>query len=414
MSAGLITGLPRHGKSLFGVMQAKAELVDGTRYLVTNLPFDVAKLGAYLDSIGCPVTPGMWDRLRILTAEETAEFWLYDPEGEINKAIPLVHIQDRPWRQSSLKKREDIMVPDFSHRQRKDYPGVLFLIDEAHLFFDAHQWQQLGSDMSFFVSQHGHMRTDILLITQHPAKLAKRLRLDLEEWTVVENLGRLKGWKGVTIPGWFRRTTYPGSPDSSTEGVEPDVGRFRLDQSLADCYSTSAGVGLAGRIDTQEKKRGKHWTSWLWYLGIGAAAACVIPLVGLKLFGAAIHAGLGTFFDKSTGAAIKIVSNAPALLPPPGPPAHPPFPAAVPEHPRTVETSSLPAVTGKFLDIGLSLDDGRTLLARDGWRWTPLIDGFYVPGLGRLKWATGRQPGFAPSASHSAFAPSPTSVHSTL
>lgn len=381
MAAGLIVGLPRHGKSYMATVHCKVELVDGTRYVVTNLPLDVKKLGQIIEEVyGVTVEPQMWDRLRILTEEETAEFWLYDPEGEINQGVELIKVTQRPWRQKKLKEREGVMVPDFSHRQRPDYPGVLYIIDEAHLFFDAHHWQEIGNDLSYFVSQHGHMRTDILLVTQHPAKLAKRLKLDLEEWTIVENLGRKKLWGGVTVPGWFQRATYAGKPDDPNPG-EPEIGRFRLDKRLADCYSTSAGVGLSGRVDTQETKRGKHWSKWLVTVGAGAVAAIVIPLFGLQALGSLVHRGLGGYFDAAQGSARNIATNAAPMVATPPPAAAPVF-----TPPRVAPP---PAVTNKVVGVtpwSLMLDDGRVFKKDDGYRWEQVPGGFYVPSIGLCLW----------------------------
>lgn len=386
MSASLIVGLPRHGKSLYGVMQAKAELLDGKRYLVTNLPFDLKKLGEYLETkFNVTVEPQLFDRVRLLTPEETAEFWLYDCEGEIDQAVPLVKVKSRAWRSKRLKEREDILVPDFSHRQRNEYPGVLFLIDEAHLFFDAHHWQEIGTDLSYFVSQHGHMRTDIMLITQHPAKLAKRLKLDLEEWTVVENLGRKKGWLGVTQPGWFQRATYAGKPDDPDPG-QPEKGTFRMEKALADCYSTSAGVGLSGRVDTQEQKRGKHWSRWA-LVGVALAViALILPFGLLTAMGKAINWGLGGYMRSATGIGGRVVTNVVSATPA-APIAAPVKPETLPTHPPALKSEKPSLKVTGCSPWGLALSDGRVLSKLDGWRWQQLPDGVYVEGLGLLRFA---------------------------
>lgn len=306
MSVSLVTGLPRHGKSYYGVLQVIEELRRSKRYVVTNLPLDLKELGAFCDEwIGeVPLSK----RLRILNTNETAEFWLHDPEGDIAKGVTLFKTEDKDWKRAGpVKPHKESVVPDFSARQRDDYPGVLYVIDEAHLFFDSYHWAELGDDMSYFVSQHGHLRTDIILITQHPSKLAKRLKVDLEEFTVVTNLGKQKLAMGVTVPGWFRRQTYPGKPDDTPLPV-PETGHFRLKvETIGKLYSTSAGVGLAGRVDTQEQKRGKHWSKLLVVALAIIIGGIFIPVLCLKAMGKLINASIGGYLGETTKIAPKIV-----------------------------------------------------------------------------------------------------------
>ena len=390
MSVLLVTGLPRHGKSYFGVLQLLEELRRGKRYVCTNLPLDLRELGVFCDKTdGLPVGQGLSERIRLLSPAETSEFWLYDPEGEIVKGVTLFEPQVREWHDeaervgsgvSRLKSRKAVKVPDFRHRQEESYPGVLYIIDEAHLFFDAHAWQSLGTDCSYFISQHGHMRTDILFITQHPGKLAKRLRMDLEEWTVVSNLGRVKGWKGVTVPGWFMRETRAGSPDDPVP-CEAERGHFKLRaETIGKLYSTSAGVGLSGRVDTQEKKRGAHWTKWVWYGGGIALVAVLVPVVGLRLMGSLISGTLGGYMRTVSRAAPVISSNVVASLPVPVPVTVGSGGVVVGgglvEKRRVFLTGATP--------WGLTLSDGRVLLRSDGYRWVQVPGGCVVGGLGEF------------------------------
>lgn len=396
MSCSLVTGLPRHGKSYFGTLQALEELRRSERYVVTNLPLDLKEVGKFCEiADGMPVESRMRGRLRMLTTQETCEFWLYDPEGEIVKGVKLFEPQPREWHRS-LKPRSAIMVPDFSRRQDPDYPGVLYIIDEAHLFFDAHHWQEIGDDASYFISQHGHMRTDILFITQHPGKLAKRLKLDLEEWTAVTNLGRVKGWKGVTLPGWFVRETYAGKPDDPKPG-EPERGRFRLKpDSIGKLYSTSAGVGLSGRVDTQEKKRGKHWSKWAIYGGVGAVLMLLLPIFGLRALGALVHRGVGGYLEGSTGISKRVSGPdnklagalVPSRLPAPAPPAG----AALATPPAPPQ----PLVVG-LSKWGVCLDDGRVLRASEGYRWAEVPGGVAISSIGMCKWKV-QPPASVPTA----------------
>lgn len=392
MSCSLITGLPGHGKSYYGVLQLLEELRRSKRYIVTNLPLDLKELCVFCEE-NFPDDPDVMGRVRLLNAEETGEFWLYDPEGCVIKGLKLWEPEEREWHKS-VKPRAPLQVPDFSRRQEPTYPGTLYIIDEAHIYFDAYAWTTLGTDLSYFISQHRHLRSDVMFISQHPAKLAKRLRLDLEEYTVVTNLGKVKGWSGVTLPGWFMRETFAGKPDDPNPG-EPERGRFRLKaDTIGKLYSTSAGVGLAGRVDTQETKRGKHWSRWVLKVGVGAVLAIVLPFAALKAMGSLVNTGLGSYFG-AAGAGMGVVKNittnasagmvpvqAAAALPPPAAPVR-----SDPVQERRafyVEDVSVVGVAPGML----MLDDGRILSGRDH-KWKQVGAGFAVVGPdvnGILKW----------------------------
>lgn len=391
MSCSLVTGLPRHGKSYYATLQILEELRRSKRYVVTNVPLDLEELSAFCDK-WMPTDPCLTSRVRLLTAQETAEFYLYDPEGCIVKGVKLWEPEQREWHSALKRDRQPILVPNFARRQEPDYPGVFYVIDEAHLFFDAHAWQKIGNDVSFFISQHGHMRTDIMFVTQHPGKLAKRLKVDCEEYTVVTNLGRVKGWKGVTLPGWFMRETYPGNPDDEQRG-EPEKGRFKLKaETIGKLYSTSAGVGLAGRVDTEEKKRGKHWSRWAISLSLGVVGALFLPLIVLKGFGGLLHHSLGGYFGASTG----------TMAPTPGTIiTNPPAPSignrvvnnlssavntAIARTPQVTTTEDPQTCVTGISPWGVCLDDGRTLLRSEGYQWARVPEGVYIAGIGLIKW----------------------------
>jgi len=389
LSVSLITGLPRHGKSYYAVLQCLEELRRSERYVVTNLPLDLAELQSFCDQ-WIEKFVDVSARVRVLSAAETAEFWLYDPGGDICKGNLLFKPEVKEW-QRSLKPRREIYVPDFSSRQHPGYPGCLAVIDEAHIFFDSHHWQEIGTDCSYFISQHGHLRYDIMFITQHPSKLAKRLKVDLEEWTVVTNLGKVKQWQGVTLPGWFMRQTYAGSPDDPQPGI-PETGRFCLKaETVGKLYSTSAGVGLSGRVDTEEKKVGKHWSRAAVVCGVGLVLAIVLPLIALKSMGALVNKGLGGYLGETTGLAKKgaemVGAPASTSAPPSMATALGPrrFPAVMRERPE------LPGITGFVGGLMVCLDNGQNLECKDGYRFTRVPEGVYVEGMGVLKWSKRRK-----------------------
>lgn len=411
----IVCGKPRGGKSYYACVQICEELLRSNRYVVTNLPLDLGELAEFCErEVDGPFNVG--ERVRLLTEEETHKFWLYDPEGEIVKTrsigMPAGKDQVLASGGDCVKPRE-VLVPDFARRQAVDYPGVLYVIDEAHVFFPARNWAGQADVLTYFLSQHGHMRSDVMFVTQHPAKLTKHIRLDAQEYTVCSNLGYEKGFMGVSLPGVFRRSTYLDLPGGTEKPVE--TGTFRLNVAkYGKLYSTSAGVGLSGRVDTQEQRRGKHWSRWA-FAGVGfGLAALVVPFLVLFGVGKGVHAGLSSYMGAATGFTGGVVTNAPASL------------SQTNSNPRTVPTKvfSQPygvgpspldrernaygtrlEASGVYLvgisPVGVALDDGR-VLHKTEFPFMRCSGGVIVQGMGFVPWLPPKrrvavEPGVSPA-----------------
>lgn len=384
----VVCGKPRGGKSLWATMQVAHELRNSSRYVVTNLPLDVPALSEWLESKGSLVD--LRKRLRLLTDEETHHFWLHDVEGEISS---VVDIGAPAGRADVLRpvNPQRVTVPDFSRRQAPDYPGVLYVIDEAHIYFSARNWAGQADVLSFFLSQHGHMRTDVIFISQHPAKLTKHIRLDAGEYVVCSNLGNEKGWLGVSVHGLFRRATYLDLPGGTEKPVE--TGHFRLNvREFGQLYSTSAGVGLSGRVDTQEQKKGRHWRTWV-FAGAGVlVAGLLLPVLIMYGFRNVFRAGVGMFLPSAPAPAVASSSaSAPSTSSAEGSAA--PVRAVVPLAPVVSFSSMLSEgveLTG-VTPAALAFSDGSILWRRDGYFWDSVPGGVLVQGSQFVPWVRARR-----------------------
>lgn len=396
----VICGKPRGGKSLYAVMQLCYELRNTQRFIVTNLPLDLEQVAEWAGKYGISATE-VRRRVRLLSDAETSRFWLFDPEGMITEAVTVKVgdiYQKCKW-ESRGREAEQVVMPDFSSRQHPSYPGVAAFIDEAHIHFGARATLKRSDELTFFLSQHGHLRYDVWFISQHPAKLDKHIRVDAQDWTVVSNLGNVKGWLGVSLPRVFRRATYQNVPGSSQFEKPMETGTFRLNVSeYGVLYSTSAGVGLAGRVDTQETQRGNHWSRWVGGgLGIAAVVA-LVPLLCLKVLGMGIHGGLKSFMDTATGPVSNVVAVAAAPVQPPAVtnrpsaihPLYPIRPSPDDHKERNSYGTRLQAAT-VFLTgispVGLILDDGSIMASSEGYRWARVPGGVLVNGQEFIPWS---------------------------
>jgi len=246
MSIHFISGKPRGGKSLYAVKLVVDELLYGSRCVITNLALRPGDLNAYLQVQHPDRSINLFDRLIILTDDETGVFWTVRPHGV---RVPLLAEAD--WRAGRR--------PDYS--AVKD-AGVFYAIDEVHNFFNSRKWMETGRDVLFYLSQHGKLGDTVICITQHVANVDKQFRSVTQDYTYLRNM--CKERMGLfKLPALFMRKTYLQPATDTSAPME--TGSFRLDVSgLASCYDTAKGVGIHGRsADKSERAKGLHW---MWFV----------------------------------------------------------------------------------------------------------------------------------------------------
>lgn len=235
MAITILTGVPGEGKSMFGSHLLIEELISGSRHIVTNLPLDLEALNA-------------------------AFLERFD-NGCISDRVTMVE--------------DDELKQIFTLKDRYPTEGRLFVLDEAHIAFNARQWQTTGSDVLFYLSQHRKLGDDVIVITQAAGNLDKQFR------SVAQTFVRCRN-HATKRAGLFRgreRFTANYFEDEMMKGEASLVTTYEIDWR-ADCYDTARGVGIAGsNADKGAKRKGIS----IWW-GVAAAVvgvACIgaIPTV---------------------------------------------------------------------------------------------------------------------------------------
>jgi len=298
MGLHVITGKPRGGKSLYALKLVVDELKHGRRPVVGNLALNLPNLCAYLPDVD------VVRRVRILPEEQLGTFYLRrgfseETNGWVDGEAPAASAGCLAW------------IPQIP----KD-SGCLYVLDEAHLYFNAHQWATIGKDCLWYLSQHAKLGDDIIVITQNADMIAKPFRILAQDFSVMTNLAKVRV-AGFAGPANFLRRTFASWP--CVPGGEQETGTFRLQakSGLPDLYNTAAGVGIHDRTQADKGVRAKGIPWW------------VAPVVGLVLivgFAFAVHGGTSALLNKmfgfatpKRGAAAPVTSAAPTAAASPVP-----------------------------------------------------------------------------------------------
>lgn len=220
----LLTGLPRNGKSFRALLLLLDCLRNDNRPIYTNLPLMMDQLAAYCDRKGIP--RHQLDRIHFLSTDEVGVFWRCRPKPPVvNLDIKGKALPGKP----ALEFVED--------------GGVVYFIDEAHTKFKTHDWDKLGDEAPFYISQHGHLEDDVILITQHVDKLVKQMKLDVQHYEEIEYMRR-QHWLFFQKGYHFKRKVWTaGIPETRMEKPN-NIGVFWPDKRLMACYDSRAGHGI--------------------------------------------------------------------------------------------------------------------------------------------------------------------------
>jgi len=334
------TGLPGSGKSYGALLDIIVELTRGSRVVFHQIPIDHGELAVYLKEQGHE--PDLSVRLRKIPEDRVRDFWAYADEQGVKS-------------------------------------GRLFVIDEAHVYFDARAWAEIGPRMSVYLTQHRHLNDEVLFITQHPEMIDKRIRLLVAQTVSYRNLRTERWLQFFRPPAWMVWSEFYGIP---RHGQKPDAfGRRKLDLRVAKCYATSAGHGGLGRSGGPEQDRPTKRIHFGW-ISLGA-----VGLVLLLSFGPEKVMGwtIGRFLKGAKDAAPvhAVVSQA---TPQPQVVAKP----VAQQHARTTEATEEPPSSAHLETRGITTANGRLLiLLSDGRTITEEDEPFRKSG--RLYWNKGRE-----------------------
>ena len=234
------------GKSYAGMRAIRSELLNGNRPIVTNLAVMEKDLARYFSENYSRSHVVLHQRLRLLNDDEMANFFVHRvSRSGLWYDIPL----------PSPEEEKRGVRPDWT--QLRDN-GCLFIIEEAHEFFGAYQWQEVGRSFRAYKNQNRKFNDDILLITPNLGEIDKQLRLSGQSYTQLINAGKRK-IRGIKMPDVFIAREFTTIPQPTS--VPSNVYTYGLDVKLANCYDTAKGVrGVQGSLaDKEAKVRGVPW-----------------------------------------------------------------------------------------------------------------------------------------------------------
>lgn len=359
-----VVGKPGGGKSFYSLRHIVNVLANTENSVVTNLSVNVAELHAYL-AVKYPDkaidTPR---RVRILNVEQSRRFWLYriNADGLDVNLDGVTRDEEKQGKNVDYDRITKANKEALSKGLPRVYPGVDFVIDECHVFFDARAWSDTGSSLTYYNSQHRKLDDNVTFVTQFLELIDKRVKSFSQEFIYLRNNGAEKFLTFFRGPSYFIAKHYQ-RPPAGMQDMPSEVHRFTLDVPLANCYDTSAGVGISG-VGRPEAKRKKGFNVMWLLVPFFAAVAFLIfapdflasSLVGTKA-GKYSSSTLGLTADQSAHANQDGGAAERAALPPP---VATPSGAAVTELP--------PYPTG-FVRMGrkvnVHMSDGTTRTERD-------------------------------------------------
>ncbi|MEO5355200.1 MAG: zonular occludens toxin domain-containing protein [Magnetococcus sp. XQGC-1] len=233
-----------------------AELRLSNRRIVTNVAINLERLNEYLQSQDYPAfSEHILQRITILDESALREFYRYRGSGVF---LPLKPSDQSQQKDGSFRgsQTRGTAVADFSQAPAW---GVLYVIDEVHIAFNARAWVTTGEGVIYYLSQHRKLGDDVILVTQSVMNVDRQMRSMAQDYTYIRNLKKERA--GVfKLPGIFMRRTFLEPAGDTSRCAES--GTFTLDMTgIASCYDTAKGVGIHGRAgaDIGQKKKGVPW-----------------------------------------------------------------------------------------------------------------------------------------------------------
>lgn len=310
MSIHIVLGKPGSGKSYYATKRVIIrELREGRRNIVTNVPLRPDILNAFLQRVYPKEDLNMTGRLRMLSDSELRYFWKFRSPSdvgppELEELERGVHAE--PEILPSGKKRDVPLSDDYRKlltRKLNEWAktpthsdngvGVLYVLDEAHIAFNARAWASCADAALFYLSQHRKLGDQVWPITQAPGNLDKQFRSVAEDFTVLRNEYQAKYgiFKGR---GRFTWKTFASEPSGAKTDGAFLSGDFEIEPNgAASCYDTAKGIGVHGsKADIGKRAKGIN-ILWAIPMMIGVASLCgLVPWLMGK--------GAGSFLTSGT------------------------------------------------------------------------------------------------------------------
>lgn len=309
------------GKGLVSMDILEREIVSGYRDIVTNLPL---RLTPWVNGAGEPQL-GLLAYLKGKYGETfDAEHRIKVIEEDDEQQLMFLwrrHPETNEWFQLKKIEKSGVCV-GFSAEEVKDIKcrPVLVINDEAWKHFPVKAFGRESSVsvqpvVEFYGRQQRKLSDEWWLVTQHHDDLHHVFARIAQDHTVVRNHGMER--LGIfRQPQVFRTQQYTQQPKGAARPRCETM--FRLDRKgLAQCYDTSAGVGISGGF-AADRKRKDRGVNIIW-LGV----AILLLVVGLALVPTLMSKGAGHIIGNMIGSTKNMVppAMAQAKAPAPGVPA---------------------------------------------------------------------------------------------
>ena len=270
--------------------------------------------------------------------------------------------------ESHLDKRGRTIVDSWDTRLAIASGGHLLIADEAWKQWPARGWATTGEGILYYYSMVRRFGDDNWIVSQRSNDIDSILMERCQDYWVCNNHGKLR-FGMFRQPAVFVVSVYDHRPTSTSEPMHRKP--FMLDRKgLAQCYDTSGGVGVAGRVmaDTVSKAQGlPFWSVFV----IGAAG------IGVAIYVA--HSGQhfirGMLGGKKKPAIVQNVTD--KLAKSPGPLLSRPGAADKPVQ-RADAADGVPAAseTNEVYCTGyVLLRDGPVVFLSDGSEFEGVTDG---------------------------------------
>lgn len=255
-----VLGKTGSGKSLYSVSEyVLKELLNENTFIITNLSLLPGEVNAYFQRNFGDRPINAVSRIRLLSDRESRRFYLHRETG-VDLSEPT---------------KAELADPDLAwlgaHVSAANASKwrLIYIIDEAHIFFDAREWANVSGAMNVVLSQHRKIGIDrVVFVTQFLKQVELRLREHAAQFSECQNWG-MKRFSVFRLPSVFTVSVTYKAPPCPPEYTL----RRRFDREIAACYDTTAGVGITGGRPPEVKKQ----TGIPWWI-------VIVLLVALGVF----------------------------------------------------------------------------------------------------------------------------------
>lgn len=281
MSVKFIVGKPGGGKSMFGTKLIIEDLVYTGATIVTNIPLKLPELNEYIQKKYPKADVDIHERVVILDEDDVFEFYRFRSGGLVLRPSPDAET-DEDGKKKKLRKAEFIQAMKANFDEMRLFPEYRkpchYYIDEAHNFFNAREWMEIGRGLLYYVSQHRHLHDNIVLLTQALGNVEKQLKSVTQEYHVLRNLYK-ESFGPFKQSGGFRRRMYYAEPTPTSDYNEQAT--YKLDAAgIANCYVSCGAISIGQeQVETDRQPRKlPYWTMWA-----AAVAAIVLVSAGIAI-----------------------------------------------------------------------------------------------------------------------------------